>query len=146
MCLRLYIHIWRNEFVCPPYPYLEDQCLGYLRVSAVLVGSHGVCTVFRAAKPDQNQRKLSVLKGFETTRSCRPKATVHRSLLCSDSVPPRVIQEVLSRSPRLQRPRAPHGRPSLLPTACVCAEGFADTRKCSFLCARLPLSVRQITR
>lgn len=40
---------------------------------------------------------------------------------------------MLSRTPRLQRPPAPHGRPSLLPAACMCAVVFADTRKRSVL-------------
>lgn len=63
--MRWYIQIWRNERVCPGYPYLEERCPGYLRVSAVSAGSHRVCTFFGAAKRDVFERKSGVLRAFE---------------------------------------------------------------------------------
>lgn len=60
-------------------------------------------------------------------------------LLCPDYVPARVLQEVLGRRPRLQRPRGLHGRPSLPPTPSVHAFTCTDTRKCILLGADLDL-------
>ena len=48
-------------FVCPECPYLEKNCLGYLRVSVVVTDSYGVGVRFRKANPDQFARKFGVL-------------------------------------------------------------------------------------
>ena len=53
---------------------------------------------------------------FGNGQILQTEAAVRRSC-CVWTMPPRVFSEVLCRRPRLRRPRAPHGRPSLLQTA-----------------------------
>ena len=47
----------RVRIICIELPFLEGDCLGYLRMSAVVAGSHGVGALFREVKPDQIDRK-----------------------------------------------------------------------------------------
>jgi len=124
-----------STFGCPGHPYLEEECLGYLRVCAMSGVLLLLCTLFSTQKIDKKERTWGCFGRLETTIPSRPKATVYR-YCCARVCSSKCYMRGLRPSSRLRRPWELRGQPSLLSTVFVSRWHVCTSDKYTFLHAQ----------